>query len=78
VNPPFSPGNAGASWRKPTIGGPSWIHAVAATAANAHDSQLLGDLLHGEETRVWGDSAYVGQREVIRGCAPKASVWNPR
>lgn len=48
------------------------IHSVAATAANVHDSQLLGDLLHGEETRVWGDSAYAGQREVIRGCAPKA------
>ncbi len=33
------------------------IHSVAATAANVHDSQLLGDLLHGDETRVWGDSA---------------------
>jgi IS5 family transposase len=31
------------------------IHAVAATAANVHDSQVLPDLLHGEETRVWGD-----------------------
>jgi len=30
------------------------IHSVAATAANVHDSQLLGDLLHGDETRVWG------------------------
>ena len=37
------------------------IHSVAATAANVHDSQLLGDLLHGDETRVWGDSAYSGQ-----------------
>jgi IS5 family transposase len=35
------------------------IHLVVATAANAHDSQVLEDLLHGEETRVWGDSAYV-------------------
>lgn len=48
------------------------IHTVAATAANVHDSQLLGDLLHGEETRVWGDSAYAGQGEVIREHAPKA------
>lgn len=48
------------------------IHSVAATAANVHDSQLLGDLLHGEETRVWGDSAYSGQGEVIRKAAPKA------
>jgi IS5 family transposase len=48
------------------------IHSVAATAANVHDSQLLGDLLHGDETRVWGDSAYAGQGEVIRENAPKA------
>lgn len=48
------------------------IHSVAATAANVHDSQVLEDLLHGEETRVWGDSAYTGQREVIRRCAPRA------
>jgi IS5 family transposase len=40
--------------------------------ANAHDSQLLEDLLHGEETRVWGDSAYSGQKDVLRECAPKA------
>jgi len=48
------------------------IHSVAATAANVHDSQLLGDLLHGDETRVWGDSAYMGQGDTIREQAPKA------
>jgi len=48
------------------------IHSVAATAANVHDSQLLGDLLHGDETRVWGDSAYTGQGDVIRQHAPRA------
>ena len=48
------------------------IHSVAATAANVHDSQLLGDLLHGEETRVWGDSAYTGQGDEIRQHAPRA------
>ncbi len=48
------------------------IHSVAATPANVHDSQVLGDLLHGEETRVWGDSAYTGQSEVIRERAPQA------
>lgn len=45
------------------------IHSVAATAANVHDSQLLGDLLHGEETRVWGDSTYA-RGDVIRDKAP--------
>jgi IS5 family transposase len=48
------------------------IHSVAATAANVHDSQLLGDLLHGNETRVWGDSAYTGQGDAIREHAPNA------
>lgn len=48
------------------------IHSVAATAANAHDSQLLADLLHGDETRVYGDSAYAGQGETMRAQAPRA------
>src|SRR5437660_1364972 len=37
-----------------------------------YDSAVLPDLLHGEETRVWGDQAYRGQSEVIRECAPQA------
>lgn len=45
------------------------IHSVVATAANVHDSQVLNDLLHGEERRVWGDAAYAG---LIRQCAPRA------
>ena len=48
------------------------IHSVVATPANVHDSQALAHLLHGAETRVWGDSAYVGQTQVIRSVAPKA------
>ena len=54
------------------------IHAVAATPANVHDSVCLPDLLHGEETRVWGDSAYQGQRDVIRECAPRARDFTHR
>jgi transposase, IS5 family len=48
------------------------IHSVVATAANVHDSQILGDLLHGNETRVWGDSAYTGQKHVLAEQAPAA------
>lgn len=48
------------------------IHAVAVTAANVHDSQLLPDLLHGNETRVWGDSAYAGQQVAMKAAAPNA------
>src|SRR5574337_486215 len=51
------------------------IHSVAATAANVHDSQVLPELLHGNETRVWGDAAYSGQRDVIRQHAPKAKSF---
>ncbi|CAE6797731.1 IS5 family transposase [Nitrospira defluvii] len=51
------------------------IHAVAATAANVHDSQVLPKLLHGQETRVGGDAAYSGQRDVIRHHAPGAKSF---
>jgi IS5 family transposase len=49
-----------------------------ATAANVADSTVLPDLLHGEETRVWGDQAYRGLSEVIRECAPQAQECTHR
>jgi IS5 family transposase len=48
------------------------IHTVVATAANVGDATVLPELLHGEETRGWGDQAYRGQTGVIRDCAPHA------
>jgi IS5 family transposase len=48
------------------------IHAVQTTPAHVADSTVLPDLLHGNETRVWGDQAYRGQRAVIRQHAPRA------
>ncbi len=48
------------------------IHSVVATAANLADARALPHLLHGEETRVWGDQAYRGQRQVLRQHAPHA------
>jgi transposase, IS5 family len=48
------------------------IHTAVATAANVPDVAMLPDLLHGEETRVWGDGAYQGQTAVIRECARSA------
>ena len=54
------------------------IHSAVATAANVHDSQVLGDLLHGEESTVWGDAAYTGQRETIRRHAPQARDFTQR
>lgn len=49
------------------------VHSFAATPANAHDSHLLPELLHGDETRVWGDAAYRGQTAAIRSRAPAAA-----
>src|SRR4051794_21694677 len=54
------------------------IHAVVATAANVHDATVLPDLLHGGETRVWGDQAYGGQTDVIREHAPNARDFTNR
>src|ERR1700758_1799077 len=48
------------------------IHAAVATPANVADSAVLPDVFHGNETRVWGDRAYRGQRAVIRRRAPRA------
>lgn len=48
------------------------IHSIVATPANVHDSVVLGDLLHGNENRVWGDSAYSGKGDVIAANAPRA------
>ena len=54
------------------------IHSVVATAANVADSRILPYLLHGDETRVWGDQAYRGQLDVIRDRAPKAKDFTNR
>jgi IS5 family transposase len=54
------------------------IHSVVATAANVADCRVLPRLLHGEETRVWGDQSYRGQREVIRQHAPNARDFTQR
>jgi len=48
------------------------VHSVTATPANVHDSRVIDELLHGDETRVWGDSAYQGQRKAILNTAPHA------
>lgn len=47
-------------------------HSAAVTAAHVHDKHLLGDLLHGQERRVYGDSAYASQKALISEHAPHA------
>lgn len=47
-------------------------HSAVVTAANVHDKHPLPDLLHGNEQRVYGDSAYASQKALIGSKAPKA------
>jgi len=54
------------------------IHSLETTPANVHDSQVMEHLLHGDETRVWGDSAYGGQRERMLSKAPFAQDFTNR
>jgi IS5 family transposase len=46
-------------------------HSAVVTAANVHDKHPLPDLLHGNEQRVYGDSAYASQKALIASKAPK-------
>jgi transposase, IS5 family len=50
------------------------VHSASVTAANVHDGHQVPNLLHGEETRFYGDCAYRGkaQRERLKEIAPQA------
>lgn len=54
------------------------IHSVVITAANVHDKHPIPHLLHGNENRVYGDSAYASQKELIRQAAPRAKDFTNR
>lgn len=54
------------------------IHSAVATAAHVADSTVLPELLHGAETKVWGDAAYRGQSEAIHAVAPRAQDLTSR
>lgn len=47
-------------------------HSAVVTAANVHDKHALPALLHGNEQRVYGDSAYASQKALIQSKAPQA------
>jgi IS5 family transposase len=56
------------------------IHSASVTSGNVHDSQALPDLLHGQETRLYGDSAYRGKSQLarLRERAPHARDFTNR
>ena len=47
-------------------------HSAEVTPANVHDKHPLPNLLHGNERRVYGDSAYASQSHLIKAKAPYA------
>jgi transposase, IS5 family len=48
------------------------VHSAVVTPANVHDKHPLPDLLHGNERRVYGDSAYASQKTLINSKAAHA------
>lgn len=47
-------------------------HSAVVTSANVHDKHPLPQLLHGQERRMYGDSAYASQKALIASKAPRA------
>jgi IS5 family transposase len=47
-------------------------HSAVVTPANVHDKHPLPQLLHGQERRVYGDSAYASQKKLMHSKAPQA------
>lgn len=56
------------------------VHSASVTSGNVPDSHELPNLLHGAETRLYGDSAYPGekQRQRLKELAPKAKDFTNR
>jgi hypothetical protein len=48
------------------------VHSVCTSAASVADKQMLPNLLHGEERKVWGNGGYRGQTDSIHQAAPHA------
>ncbi len=46
------------------------VHSLDTSTAKLHDSQVWDDLLHGEETSVWADKAYVNAERETEFKAP--------
>ena len=56
-----------------------FTHSASITAANVHDGRKLPNLLPGNETRLYGDSAYIGQKGALKEIAPNVKdITNKR
>jgi IS5 family transposase len=50
------------------------VHSLQTTTAKTHDSQVWDDLLHGAETSVWADKAYVSAEREAAFSGP-GKLW---
>jgi IS5 family transposase len=50
-------------------------HSAVVSAANMYDKHPLPHLLHGNERRMYGDSAYAAQKALINAKAPRAKEF---
>ena len=53
-------------------------HSAVVTAANVHDKHPIPQLLHGQEQKFYGDSAYASQQELVHAKAPMAQDMTNR
>lgn len=44
------------------------VHSIAVTPANVSDIAMSGELVHGQETEIYGDSGYVGMEKIAMVC----------
>jgi IS5 family transposase len=54
------------------------VHSLCTSAASVSDVHMLPHLLHGAETKVWGDAGYQGQTAAIHAVAPAAQDMTSR
>ncbi len=50
-------------------------HSVVVTDASVHDSQVMDDLVHGEETTLWGDKAAYADAERKTDWEMQGGCW---
>lgn len=57
-------------WKIADVGNGSWAAGQTKPSSGVPYCKIMGQLLHGAETRVYGDQAYKSQKQVIRAKAP--------
>jgi len=51
------------------------VYSVESTTAEAHDSKVVDELLHGEECDVHGDKVYANEERNLLNSNPESRTW---